>query len=165
VKRLVGAAVHGRIDVMINNAGLSTYPSSLWASGYAATYGTLSRDLPAGNAKIFKERIARRAVDKFWPIRDAAAVAGDAGHLEQKWNEASSAAHVLRVRLAQGRDERGFLNGYAVCIGSSHAGKKRDKPCPVPERQTQSDESDESAGVGGMADVAIRSDLNAVWPA
>jgi len=80
--------------------------------------------------------------------------------LEQKWHEASCAAHILRVRLAQGRDERGFLNGYAVCIGSSHAGKKRDKSCPVPERQTKSEESDESAGVGGMANVAIRSDVN-----
>ena len=33
-------------------------------SGYAATYETLSRDLPAGNGKVFKERIARRAFDK-----------------------------------------------------------------------------------------------------
>src|SRR5271167_3551699 len=81
-------------------------------------------------------------------------------HLEQEWDESSRPAHILLVRPAESCDERGFLNGYAVCIGSSHAGKKREQPGPVPECQTHSDKSDESAGVGGMADVAIRSDFN-----
>jgi hypothetical protein len=85
----------------------------------------------------------------------------DIGHsLVQERDEASGPAHIFLVRLAQSRDECGFLNGYAVCIGSTHAGKKGKKPCPVSERQTQSDERDESAGVGGMADVAVRSHVN-----
>ena len=43
--------------------------------------------------------------------------------LEQEWDEALGAAHVRLERLAQGRNQRGFLNGYAVCIGNSHAGR------------------------------------------
>jgi len=80
--------------------------------------------------------------------------------LVQERDEASGPAHIFFVGLAQSRDERGFLNGYAVCVGSPHADKKGEKPCPVSERQTQSDECDKSAHVGGMADVAIRSHLN-----
>jgi HK97 family phage prohead protease len=37
--------------------------SQMKVSGYAATYGTLSRDLPAGNGTKFRERIAKRAFD------------------------------------------------------------------------------------------------------
>ena len=32
-------------------------------SGYAATYGTLSREIPAGNGTKFRERVAKRAFD------------------------------------------------------------------------------------------------------
>jgi len=80
--------------------------------------------------------------------------------LVQERDEASGPAHIFFVGLAQSRDERGFLNGYSVCVGSPHADKKGEKSCPVSERQTQSDECDKSAHVGGMADVAIRSHLN-----
>ena len=50
--------------------------------------------------------------------------------LEQEWDEALGAAHVLLIGLAQGRNQRGFLNGYAVCIGDSHAGKNCEKSLP-----------------------------------
>jgi uncharacterized protein len=37
--------------------------SQMKVSGYAATYGTLSRELPAGNGTTFRERIEKRAFD------------------------------------------------------------------------------------------------------
>src|SRR5579859_3600648 len=79
--------------------------------------------------------------------------------LEQKWDQASGAAHMFLVGLAKDRDQRGFLNGYAVCIGNSHANNNCKKRYPISKRQAQPDESDESSGVGGMTDVAIRSRL------
>jgi hypothetical protein len=80
--------------------------------------------------------------------------------LEQEGDEAASAAHVLFVRLAEAGDERGFLNVYAIGIGNACAKENRDQRCPIAERQTYADESDESAGVRRMADVAIRSGVD-----
>jgi hypothetical protein len=67
--------------------------------------------------------------------------------LKQEWDQASGAAHILLVRLTQGGDQRGFLNGYPIGIGNSRARKNYEKRCPISERQTHSDERDECSGV------------------
>lgn len=80
--------------------------------------------------------------------------------LEQEGDEAASAADVLLVGFTEGGEEGGFFDGDAVGVGGAHAGEEREEAGPISERETESDKSDERAGIRRMADVAIGAGLD-----
>jgi hypothetical protein len=111
--------------------------------------GTVSTFEMTGLGEEVKQKMAQSIAPLRGEVRRASG-------LEQEGDEALGAAHVLPIRLAEGGDKRGFLNGDAVGVGNAHAGEDGEKAGPISEGETESDQGNESPGVRRMADVAIR---------
>jgi hypothetical protein len=79
--------------------------------------------------------------------------------LKHKGDEAPGPTHILSKRLAQGRDQRLFLDKYSIAIACPPAIKKRQKPGPISKRQAKYRESDETSSTGSTGWVADVPDM------
>lgn len=134
-------------------------------SGYAATYETLSRDLPAGNGKVFKERIAKRAFDKvlatnpdvvctFNHNNDAVLGRTTSGTLQLRGDDTGLAFECDLPNTQIGRDvyesvKRGDLNG---CSFAFELGERGDEEW----NEEEEIEDEKELGIRGRIKNAIK---------
>jgi HK97 family phage prohead protease len=132
-------------------------------AGYAATYGTLSRDLPAGNGRTFRERIAKRAFDKILATNpdvvctfnhDNNAILGrtNSGTLRLRGDDKGLAFECEMPNTQVGRDvyesvKRGDLNG---CSFAFELGERDD------EYNEEEIEEEKELGLRGRVANAIK---------